>query len=101
MDPMTFVSDNTNADDDNNLRPSDINDLIRFFTGLGAFGDQWVISIFCFELRSGPGVNRYPIVFRRNGPVSECTRLASRDLRGVVRKSTRWRSLLAHEHNPD
>lgn len=56
---MTFVSDNPNADDDNNLRPSDISNLVRFFTDLGVFGDQWVISIFCFELRRGPGVNRY------------------------------------------
>jgi len=61
MDPMTFVSNSPDADDDHNLRPNDIDHLIRFFANLGTFGDHWVISIFCFELRRGPGVNRYEL----------------------------------------
>jgi hypothetical protein len=61
MDPMTFVSDDPNADDDNNLRPQDVDLLIDFFRRIGSFGSRWVISIFCFELRRGPGVNRYQL----------------------------------------
>ena len=61
MDPMTFVSDNPNAGDDNNLRPNDVDLLIQFFRRFGNFGKRWVISIFCFELRRGPGVNRYQL----------------------------------------
>ncbi len=61
MDPMTFVSDNPSAGDDDNLRPNDTDLLIQFFHRVGNFGKRWVISIFCFELRRGPGVNRYQL----------------------------------------
>ena len=61
MDLMTFVSDTEDAIDDNNLRRSDVDRLLGFFHGIPSFGSLWVITIFCFELRRGPGENYYQL----------------------------------------
>lgn len=61
MDPMTFVSETDGAIDDNKLRRSDVDRLINFFHSIPRFGSLWVITIFCFELRKGPGTNCYEL----------------------------------------
>jgi len=61
MDPMTFVSDNENGIDDDKLRHDDVNRLIKFFNHIGRFGSLWIIIIFSFELRRGPGANCYQL----------------------------------------
>jgi hypothetical protein len=61
MDPMTFLPDTEGpVDDDAMLRPNDVSLLIKYFQNVGVVGPKWVISIFCFELRSGP-VNYYDL----------------------------------------
>ncbi len=58
MDPMTFLPNGEESIDDDRLRPSDVSLLIEYFHKAAVFGTKWVISIFCFELRSGP-VDQY------------------------------------------
>jgi hypothetical protein len=43
------------------LRPSDVDRLIRFFRTIPSFGSLWVITIFCFELRRRPDANCYQL----------------------------------------
>jgi hypothetical protein len=61
MDPMTFVCNTEDVVDDNKLRRTDVDRLIGFFHTIPGFGSSWVITIFCFELRRGPGTNCYQL----------------------------------------